>query len=496
MTHAASADEVRAFGRTVTDTLGFDVSEAKLAELEAILASRMEARRVSYAAYEAELRAQPQGDEVGVLASLLTVSETFFFRHEQQLSAGVDRLIAWARTEGSRTLRLSSFGCASGEEPYSLAMLLLERFPEGVDRFEITALDVNPIALERARRGEYGQWSLRATPSGTVDRWFERTGKTFRLVPSVRERVRFVQGNLAREDGVPAAGAQHAIFCRNVLMYFTAEQYGQAVARLASRLEQRGLLFLGHAETLRGLDTDFELISDGGAFYYRVGATCAERPDGKTNEPDRRPRAEPAKDTDAASTSWVQSIAQSAERVQALRVPDATAVRPAASASPLSLFREERFDQALEALRALPSTTTEEPEMMLLEAILLFHRGEWAAAETASRELLLHLPLAASAHYLLALCCEARNSTQAAMVHDQAAITSDPGFSLPRLHLGRMLRQLGDHERARDELVYARRLLEQEDAARLALFGAGLGRSSLLAFCDAELMQVKREVRP
>jgi chemotaxis protein methyltransferase CheR len=299
-------------------------------------------------------------------------------------------------------------------------------------------------------------------------------------------------GNLARNAAWPDPGTQHAIFCRNALMYFSAQQYRRAVAGLAGKLVPGGLLFLGHAETLRGIDTNFQLVSDRGAFYYQLGGATPGRStggawpyDATQSEPDPSPN----------DLSWMDSIAQSAARVQALSVAEPEPSGPAPDA-PLTLFREERFEQALEALRSLPRATAQEPEMKLLEAVLLFHQSDWAAAESASRELLLQHHLAASAHYLHALCCEARAKLDTATLHDQAAIGSDPSFSLPRLHLGRMLRRLGANERAADELVYARHLLEQEDPARLALFGAGLGRSSLLAFCDAELLQARREVRP
>lgn len=484
---AVSTDHLRAFAHAVGETLGLDVTEARFGELEGILNARLNACGLEPASYLAWLHAESETRELEALASLLTVSETFFFRHQQQLDAGVARLLHWARAGGPTPLRVLSLGCASGEEPYSLAMLLLERWPENPERFEIVAADLNPVALERARRGEFGQWSLRATSQATIARWFERQGKTFVLSPVVRDRVRFLPGNIANDDAsVFTRGPYHAIFCRNVLMYFTREQYQRAVSRLARALAPGGCLFLGHAETLRGLDTDLELTSDGAAFYYlRAESSRDDRPS---------QQLAPSLALSDDDTPWMDTIARSTARVAALAAVDLPAEHAPTAQPPLALLQQERFDQALHALRSMPSSTAREPEMRLLEAVLLLHQSDLDGAETSSRELLLDPELAASGHYLLALCCEARTDLSTAAKHDQAAIAADPVFSLPRLHLGRVLRRLGSSG-ATDELVIARRLLEREDPARLALFGAGLGRASLLAFCDAELMQAQREVR-
>lgn len=307
--------------------------------------------------------------------------------------------------------------------------------------------------------------------------------------------VRFRSGNLVHACDPAEVAAYHGIFCRNVLMYFSREQYAGAVRALGKRLVSGGFLFLGHAETLRGLATSFDLVSDAGAFYYRLSNSAGATPvdeapfegvsgSGSEGWVTARPHE--------MANSWMDAIAESTARVQALSVPSVVS-EPSVSEAPLALFREERFAQALAALRALPSDTARDPELSLLEAVLLFHQNECDASEQICRELLLHRELTASAHYLLALCSEARTRFDTAALHDQAAIEFDPSFSLPRLHLGRMLRRLGATERAAHELTSARQLLEREDAARLTLFGAGLGRSSLLAFCDAELVHARRE---
>jgi chemotaxis protein methyltransferase CheR len=153
----------------------------------------------------------------------------------------------------------------------------------------------------------------------------------------------------------------------------------------------------------------------------------------------------------------------------------------------LDLLHTERFTEALDHVRALPADAARDPEAMLLEAVLLASGDKFADAEAVCQRLLGIDELNAGAHYVLALCNAGVGRVERAIHHDQVATYLDPGFSMPRLHLGLMLRRGGDRAAARVELARARSLLEREDAARLLLFGGGFNRSALLALCNAEL---------
>ena len=138
-------------------------------------------------------------------------------------------------------------------------------------------------------------------------------------------------------------------------------------------------------------------------------------------------------------------------------------------------------------LNALPSGTAKDPEVLLLTAVLLTHGGDLAEAEKVCTELLERDEMSAGAHYLMALCRESAGDGRSAADHDQVATYLDPGFAMPRLHLGLLARRAGDRKTARQELLQAQMLLQREDTSRLLLFGGGFGREALIALCRAEL---------
>jgi len=193
---------------------------------------------------------------------------------------------------------------------------------------------------------------------------------------------------------------------------------------------------------------------------------------------------------------WFDAIRQASERVAAL-VPLASAcVRPPARASlpfdpapALELLRQERFAEALDQVRAGPPATGENPDVLLLEATLLAHGGQFSAADDVASKLLVMDEFNAGAHYVLALCGEHAGQRERAADHHRVAAYLDPAFAMPRLHLGLLARRAGERDQARRELAQALFLLEREDASRLLLFGGGFNRGALLALCEAALKE-------
>jgi chemotaxis protein methyltransferase CheR len=280
-------------------------------------------------------------------------------------------------------------------------------------------------------------------------------------------------------------------------MYFTPENYRASVARLARSLSPEGYLFLGSAETLRGVSQDFHLCHTHGAFYYRLKSEreLRQAPARERYEPRAQLPGTPVKDASA----WVAEIGRAAARIMALSnersalpVPSQTRAELAPPGTnlraALDLLHKEQFADALEQVRALPPAAAQDPEAMLLESVLLASASKFSEAQGVCQRLLERDELNAGAHYVLALCSAGSDQLDRAAHHDRVAMYLDPGFAMPKLHLGLLLRRGGDRMAARAELAQARSLLEREDAARLLLFGGGFNRSALLALCDAELL--------
>jgi chemotaxis protein methyltransferase CheR len=274
------------------------------------------------------------------------------------------------------------------------------------------------------------------------------------------------------------------------------------VQHLALALRPGGYLFLGHAETLRGVSQDFHLCHTHDTFYYRKRFD-SEPPGGSLAAPAARREEDPAPLPAALeeTTSRVAAIQPSAERV-ATPADDRRAVAPAASpagvarlpAAParelgpvLEALRQERFAEALALLHALPPETRGDPDALLLRAILLTNDGRLAESAEACGELLELDELNAGAHYVLALCREHAGDLAGAVEQDQTSVYLDPGFAMPHLHLGLLSKRSGDLETARRELGQAMILLEREDASRVLLFGGGFSRDALVRLCRSEL---------
>jgi chemotaxis protein methyltransferase CheR len=507
MTPTIGSAELAEFQRAVAMRLGLRFDDSRLTQLAEVMTRRLRARQSSAAAYLEELCGPDElPEEQGALARELTVGETYFFRHAEQLAALMDvalpeRLSARAAT---RNLRLLSAGCASGEEAYTLAILLRERGIERDFKVTIEALDLNPAALAKASQALYSPWSLRETPAELQQRWFTQQGRDRQLVASIREAVRFHQHNLLRDaPALIAAGSFDIVFCRNVLMYFTSEHATAIVARLARALAAGGFLFLGHAETLRGLSHAFHLRHAQNAFYYQLRENAEPYAVAPTFDTPTLPARSVLPDVASPPQGWVgtwlDTVERSSNRIRQLSLDGATAPEAATPLTPptarrdlsqsLELLRHERFGAALAALQEQSPASSGDPAALLLRAALLTQQGS-AEAELVCHELLRLDDLNAGAHYLLALCLEGRGQNQAAVEHDQIAIYLDAGFAMPHLHLGLMARRRRDVEVARRELEQALTLLESEEPARLLLFAGGFSRSALLALCRIELTKL------
>jgi len=506
--------------------MGLSFDDSKLEFLSELLIRRAERQGLELDCYLDRLEGLDTDSELQNLALELTVPETYFFRHIEQLHAFADVALPDARAARAplRKINVLCVGCASGEEPYSLAILVRERYSEFASSVAIRAVDINTAMLSKAARGCYSAWALRETPSETQRRWFRSVGREFVLEESIRAAVTFQEINLVHENAeLWRPQTYDVIFCRNVLMYFTQESAQAMVTRLTRSLAPGGYLFLGHAETLRGLSHDYHLCHTHGAFYYQRKDVLedeqrddfAARPNGASQKWSNPAAGSWSPSDGLPSTSvasaavldlawtknWLETIQRASDRIQALTERSAADSAQRGNAGPDSapqtatqlrlvwdLLKEERFPDALDLLGRLSAGSVEDPDILLLRAALLTHSGQLDAAESVSTQLLERDELNAGAHYLLALCRESAGDRQGALDHDRAAIYLDPGFAMPRLHLGLMARRGGDAEGARRELGEALLLLRREDISRLLLFGGGFGREALIALCRWELL--------
>ena len=267
-----SEGEFRTLRDMIREEFGIFYDDGKQFLLQSRLAVRLaKAGLESFEAYCALLRSSRTREaEIRELTSVLTNNETYFFRERAQLRALVGSVLDEILKERpARPLRIWSAACSSGEEPYSLAITLMESGRLRAGDFDIYASDISDRVLALAQRGCYQNLSFRATEPGMLQRYFEPIGNERKLKDDVKRHVRFFRLNLLDEQAMATVREMDAIFCRNVLIYFDRPTQKRVVESFAQRLTQRGFLFLGHAESLFHVTDLYEPILQPDTIVYR-----------------------------------------------------------------------------------------------------------------------------------------------------------------------------------------------------------------------------------
>ena len=240
---------------------GMLFGESKRYYIDRRVGERQEATGLkSFADYFAMLRAE--GGELELLINAFTVNETYFYREEHQLRCMSEALLPALvenKQPGDR-VRIWSVPCSTGEEPFSIAIWLLENWPM-VDAYniEIVGSDIDTRALAEARVGAFGEQTLSRLPPDVVGRYFEplETGG-WRIIQDLQESVNFTPVNLMDAEAMACHGAFDLIFCRNVLIYFDDESRLTASRNLRNSLRPGGFICLGHSESMTRINDRFE----------------------------------------------------------------------------------------------------------------------------------------------------------------------------------------------------------------------------------------------
>ena len=216
----------------------------------------------SFQKYFYFLQYDPRADaEFDQIFDLVTTNETYFFREPAQLQAFTEEIVPDLLSRKSvKKIRIWSAGCSSGEEPYSIAMLLEEAGWYEHAAFEIFASDINQQVLAKARKGLYRENAFRATQPMLREKYFTREGDgAWKVRDEIRNRISFGRLNLYDEARVSLLGHLDVVFCRNVIIYFDDASKKVVVTNFYNRLIEGGYLLLGHSESLISLSTQFKL---------------------------------------------------------------------------------------------------------------------------------------------------------------------------------------------------------------------------------------------
>jgi chemotaxis protein methyltransferase CheR len=241
--------------------------------VERRLGPRLEALSLSnFTDYYRHLRYSPDRRlELEEIVERLTTNETYFFRERYQLDAFQYEILPaiWRGEKRGRRLSVWSAGCATGEEAYTIAMLIVETGMFSNWEVRVFGNDISRKVLAGARRGVYGKASFRQTEERLLRRYFKPFEGKFQVVDEIKSMVSFGQLNLLEEHTLALLGEVDIIFCRNVLIYFDAESRKRVVATFHRKLTSGGYLLLGHTESLLNLSTAFQLVHLENDMVYR-----------------------------------------------------------------------------------------------------------------------------------------------------------------------------------------------------------------------------------
>ncbi len=220
------------------------------------------------------LKYDKTGVEFKKLLNSITTNETSFFRNEFHMESFSDfiipELVKKKKNNGDRKIKIWSAGCSTGEEPYSLAIILNEKGVMQEFDVEIIGNDLSDNVLNSARAGIYNKLSLRNTPEYIVNKYFKKINNfTFKIDDKIKKYVKFTFGNLVKPSTLLLINNLDIIFCRNVMIYFDIEARKRVVKLFYDKLLKGGYLFIGHSETLHGISTAFKIVHYKRAVFYR-----------------------------------------------------------------------------------------------------------------------------------------------------------------------------------------------------------------------------------
>jgi chemotaxis protein methyltransferase CheR len=269
-----SDSEFRLFRDLIYEECGVSLGVEKRTFLESRLRRRMDdlGSTSGYEYYCIVTGPRGASQELPALLDSLMICETSFFRNQPQFDllreVVLPEIVAKKERGGTRLLRLWSAGCATGQEPYSVAMSLLETLPDRDSwTVRVFASDLSFTALERAQSGLYRADQLKGVDPASVAKYFRKENGHYVMCEKVKKRVIFDYHNLKNDNGLRGLDV---IFCRNVMIYFDAEEQRRLVSRFANCLVPGGFLFLGHAESIQGLSTRFAMVHRNKGIAYRL----------------------------------------------------------------------------------------------------------------------------------------------------------------------------------------------------------------------------------
>ncbi|OPY75385.1 MAG: Chemotaxis protein methyltransferase Cher2 [Syntrophorhabdus sp. PtaU1.Bin058] len=397
------------------------------------------------------LSTSPTQEQIEILASHLTVGETYFFREKNTFETLEHSMLPGlidTRRKTDKRLRFWSAGCSTGEEAYSLAILIDRLIPDLRDwNVTIIATDINAFALRKAGEGIYSDWSFRDTPPFFKDKYFERVKENrYRLLPGIRKMVTFSYLNLS-EDVYPSlqnnTNALDVILCRNVLMYFAPDYIRRTVERFYRSLVEGGFLIVSPVETSQVYYSQYATVRFRDSIFYKKDTLKEKQGYRVEKHVEKTISLPPAQKVKYGISKKLPHT----KRYDLPKKPAVQVLTPNEEAD--ALYRKGFYREAEERLGPIVSNGRSSPEALVLYTKILANQGKLADAFRWCEKAVSADRSNAYLHYLLAVILEEQRRFEDAKVSLKRAIYLDHNFALAYFALANLSLRLGRIAEAR-----------------------------------------------
>jgi chemotaxis protein methyltransferase CheR len=520
MTTHLSPELLLQLSKRIEGAMGLHFPPDRLHDLDRKI--RLAARELAFLDVEAFahwlLSSPLASDQVHMLAGYLTIGETYFYREPRAWKILQNEILPpliVSRTGNNQRLRFWSAACSTGEEPYTIAMILTQAaLPNRQDwQCMILATDINPNALRRAQSGIYGSWSFRSTPPEARACYFTPAPKGQSTIrPELKKMVTFVEANLVSADPIPNSGLMDVIFCCNVLFYFTPERVKRVLERFYDTLVDGGWLIVSPVETAYFSELPFVPVVIDGTTVYRKDLL---RPYGAVSWPTVPQSVPPSTPEYVPSLLFSSPVSPSPQPLPTSEetshpvndlgplFTSATNSSPLSEAPELTLtpyeqaqafYAQGQYEHVVTTLLPLCSSEdkairpkTIESQTLLLLARAYANQGRLSDAQVWCEKAITNDRFNSSLHYLLATILLEQERIPDATRALQKAVYVNPGFVLAHFALGNLLQQQQRHIAAKRYLTSALVILQGTPRDEILPESEGLTAGRLMELINSML---------
>jgi chemotaxis protein methyltransferase CheR len=418
-------EEIKLFQEYIKERSGINIQEGNIYTLEDAINERLKKTKIENVRdYYNFLKFHPLGreDEFREFLNFITIRETHFFRNPPHFKALENKILP--ELKNRRAIRIWSAGCSTGEEPYSIAISVIENILDYREKkIEIFASDISEYALKVAKEGVYEKRSVKYIDERILKKYFIQKDTKYYLKEEVKKLVKFFYHNLIT-DVYPSL--LDVIFCRNVTIYFDKETTRKVIAKFYLNLKDGGYLIIGHSESLYGINSQFELVDVGDAFIYRKTE--------KKLPAEKKIFEFPKKNIFEKEKKQFQEVeAQEGILTQFLSDELEVLIDEA-----YLLYQKKKYTEAIEICTSICEKFPHFYSAYYLSGLIYADRGWYEEAKKALEKAIRIDPFATEAYFLLGLIYNKMENKKEAEKNFKKAIYLDNNFALAHFTLAEL----------------------------------------------------------